>query len=160
MTEKKKDFVSSIVLLIFSALFFTGAGTFPTNENAAIILSTGFYPQLLAGILGFLSMLLFISAMRRPYKQDEKPDQFWKNWQSFLLYLSVIIALIAYPFIMELLGFAVATLVFITSLVFALSEKGKKTPLITIGVSLGITSLIYIIFKLILAIPFPSGLLI
>lgn len=160
MTEKKKDLISSIVLLIFSAVFFWSAGNFPTNEKAAKILSTGFYPQLLASTLGFLSVLLFLSALRRKKNQDEKPDQFWKNLTSFLLYICVLIALIAYPFFMELLGFATATLIFITSLVFALSEKGKRTPLITIGVSLGLTILIYVIFKLILAIPFPSGLLI
>ena len=51
------DIASAISLLAFSGLLFIGAGLMPTRQGSALVLNTGFYPQLLAIILAVLSVL-------------------------------------------------------------------------------------------------------
>ncbi len=76
------------------------------------------------------------------------------------MFFLTIVLLILYPFIMKLFGFATASFLFITSLTWMLSDPEHKKP-VKIGLSsLGITALIYVIFKIVLAIPFPQGILI
>jgi D-alanyl-lipoteichoic acid acyltransferase DltB (MBOAT superfamily) len=76
------------------------------------------------------------------------------------MFLITLVMLILYVFIMKILGFATASFVFITSLMWMLTDKQGRKPVLILGVSMGITAIIYIIFKMILSIPFPQGLLI
>ncbi len=160
MNKKTQDLVSSISLLCFAGLFYWGASMFPSRANTLSILTTGFYPKLLAIALASLSILLLISAVRRKTDPDEKVAPLWNGRHSVILFCSVLVALVLFPIVMEYIGFGVTTFVFISTLVFLLSDPGHRTPLVTLGISLAITIVIYLIFKKFLGIPFPSGILI
>jgi len=159
MTEKKKDLISSITLLGYAGILYIAADKLPTRISVSKVLNTGFYPQLLSIILAVLSILLLISALRKPSDAD-KGERVFKTRDSLLLFLLTMGMLALFPIVMEVLGFAVTCFSFVSIMVFLLSGKGKRNALVNLAVSLGITFLTYGVFKLLLAIPFPSGLLI
>jgi DMSO/TMAO reductase YedYZ heme-binding membrane subunit len=152
------DIASAVSLLAFSGLLFIGAGLMPTRRGSALVLNTGFYPQLLASILAVLSVLLLFEASRKP-DCNEKAGKFWESTNALLLFVLTIALLVAFPFVMKTLGFGTATFLFITVLVWLLSGKDRNRPLLILPVSLGITVVVYVVFKVVLAIPFPSGIL-
>lgn len=158
MTAKKNDLAASLFFLIFSGGLYYSAGTFPTRDTGSRVLNPGFYPQFLAIILGILSLLLLISVLRNPDRKEE-PQKFWKSAGSLLLFGVTLLLLILFPLLMELLGFAVTSFLFILILVFALAGQGQKRPLVLFSVSTGITVVIVLVFKVILEIPFPRGML-
>lgn len=155
---KKNDKIVSIILFVFSVLLYTYSDTFPVRPNQPRVLNAGFYPQLLAIILGGLSILLLIAAFKKEYEAEEKAV-FWKNKSSFILFLKTLLMLLIYPFLLNYLGFGSATLIFIIIMVYFLSNKKtsnfKKMALI----SLAITAAIYLVFNEFINIPFPHGLI-
>lgn len=158
MTRKHMDIASAISLLAFSGLLFIGAGLMPTRQGSALVLNTGFYPQLLAIILAVLSVLLLLEASRKP-DCNEKAGKFWESTNALILFVLTIALLLAFPVLMRTLGFGSATFLFITALVWLLSGKERNRFLLILPVSLGITVVVYVVFKVVLAIPFPSGIL-
>ena len=67
--------------------------------------------------------------------------------------------LIIYPFLLSSLGFVVATFIFIVILVYCLSDKKKFSLTSILLVSTGITAIIFLVFKVFIKIPFPTGYL-
>jgi len=159
MTKKNMDILAGIVFFAFAGLLFIGAGFMPTREGGIAALNTGFYPKMLAIILAFLSVLMIIEAVIKQYVQ-KKAEAWWSTKSAFSMFAITFILLVLYPFIMKYLGFATASYIFITSMTWMLSDKGKRSPLAIGGISLLLTAIVYIIFKMVLSIPFPQGILI
>ncbi len=158
MTKKNSDIIAGIVFFAFAGLLYIASGFMPTRTGGIAALNTGFYPRILAILLAVLSVLMVIEALRT--QNTMKVQSWWNSRTAFLMFLVTLVMLILYVFIMKTLGFATASFVFITSLMWMLTDKQGRKPVLILGVSMGITAIIYIIFKMILSIPFPQGLLI
>ena len=158
MTRKRMDIISAISLLASSGLLFIGAAMMPTRKGGALVLNTGFYPQMLAIILAVLSVLLLFEASRRP-DRNEAADKLWESSKAFVLFLQTVAMLVVFPILMRVLGFAVTVLLFTTVLVWLLSAREDRRVKVILPVSLGISVVVYVVFKIVLAIPFPSGIL-
>ena len=89
--------------------------------------------------------------------EEKKP--LWKSRESFLLFLLTVGALVLYPFMMTIFGFAITGFAFILLLVSSLSEKGTRRPFVILSVSIGITVITVFVFPVFLRIPFPSGVI-
>jgi len=159
MTKKHSDIIAGVVLFAFAGLLYIAAGQMPTREGVTQALNTGFYPRLLATILAVLSVLLVIETVRKT-NSTQKVMPWWESLSAFRLFFVTLGLLIAFPFVMKYLGFATASFLFITIVVWLLSEKGKRNLLFILLISAGITGVVYIVFKMVLKIPFPIGLLI
>ena len=159
MTKKHSDIIAGVVLFAFAGLLYILAGFMPTREGVAQALNTGFYPRMLAIILAILSVLLVIETTHKN-KDSKKVGPWWESSSAFILFIVTLGLLMLFPLVLKTLGFATASFAFITSLVTLLSEKEKRKPLMIIGISFGITLVVYVVFKMVLEIPFPMGLLI
>lgn len=153
------DIVTGAVLLVGSILLNFYAGTFPIREGVSPVLNAGFYPHLLAFILGGLSILLIIASVAKKTRAAEEKKPLWKSRKSFLLFLLTLGALVLYPFMLTLFGFAITGFAFILLLVSSLSEKGTRQPVVILLVSIGITVITVLVFQVFLRIPFPSGII-
>lgn len=158
MTKKNSDIIAGIVFFAFAGLLYIAAGFMPTRTGGIPALNTGFYPRILAILLAVLSVLMVIEALRT--QNTTKVQSWWNTKTAFLMFLVTLVMLVLYVFVMKIFGFATASLLFITALMWMLTDKQGRKPFLILGVSVGITALIYIIFKMILSIPFPQGLLI
>ena len=158
MTEKKKDLVSSIIVLGFAGILYQAASGLPTRNSVSKVLNTGFYPQMLAIILAVLSVLLLISSLAKK-TTDTDSETFFKNRGALSLFLLTLFLLVLFPLGMESLGFVVTCFLFVLTMIFLLSGKDHRNIVISIIVALGITLLTYGVFKSLLGIPFPTGIL-
>ncbi len=160
----KKEMAAGVVFLILAAVLFTYTTTIPVREGQPAALGAGFYPRLLSVILGILSLLQIKAAAKVvPVPEDcpppEKKVNFFKTKGALNLLFTVIL-LILYPFVLQFLGFATAAFLFLVVMIFILTADAKKHLPMIFGLAIILTVVMYIIFKTILRIPFPSGLLI
>lgn len=155
---KKTDIITSICLLIFSGVLYFQSGTFPVREGRVKVLNAGFYPQLLAVVLGILALLLLVVSLRKT-SGYQKSNKFWTTKSALFLFFITLGMLIIYPFLLSSLGFVVATFIFIVILVYCLSDKKKFSLTSILLVSTGITAIIFLVFKVFIKIPFPTGYL-
>lgn len=158
MTKKNSDIIAGISFFAFAGLLYIAAGYMPTREGGIPALNTGFYPRILAILLAVLSVLMVIEALR--INNTMKVQSWWNTKTAFLMFAVTLAMLVLYVFVMKLFGFATASFLFITALMWMLTDKANRKPVLILGISVGITAIIYTIFKMILSIPFPQGLLI
>ena len=167
MTASKRDIIAGGVFGIGAVVLFAVASGYPVRSGQPVAVSPGFYPRILAMLMAVLSLIQIISAVAATVKAGKKdvPAEeplpgVWKDRNAFLLFCLTLGSLILYPFLMELLGFALTGFLFLGTLIYALSaghRKGKALALIA-ALTLAITLLTYLVFRLFLRIPFPSGI--
>lgn len=161
MTASKRDIISGAVFGTGAIILYTYASGFPMREGQAAAVSPGFYPKLLAVLLAVLSIIQIVTSIISRRKEAETLPPIWKDKRSLRLFAITLGALIAYPFVMRLIGFAFTGFIFLGALIFALSEGSRKgKQLVMIGViTVGISVLTYLVFRVFLRIPFPTGLI-
>jgi hypothetical protein len=150
--------------------------TFPVREGQAPAISAGFYPKILALFLGVLAVIQIGTAIIAEVRfarsvSDAGADTesgtrpaampaVWKDRKSLGLFLFTVVALVIYPFVLRLLGFTITGLLFLGSLIVALSAERRrgKDLVVIIVVTIGIGILTYFVFRRFLQIPFPAGI--
>ncbi len=116
----------------------------------------GFLPFVSGATLGlFGSILTFSTILKRSGKEGElngKVICVKRNWKTFFL---ILLTLFAYSFLLEYLGFAVTTFIFL-SILFKLKEpKRSVMPFVFSAVATILSVLIFVVW---LKCQFPGGI--
>ena len=152
MEQNKKEQVSSIFLLLFSAFicFFSYKLSIGSIHNPG----GGFFPFYLGIILALLSINNFVKAIaqrKRPVKII-KASAAGINWQNIIL---TIVVLFSYPLLLDILGFPISTFLF-TVLFLRFIEPQRWS--VVLGTGSAVTIVFYVVFQYWLKIQFPAGL--
>jgi putative tricarboxylic transport membrane protein len=145
---RHRDTDSAIVFLILALAVGFQAVRFPMGSLKRV--GPGFFPIILAALLGILSILLLIKGLW----SAERVRVCWPaRWSGLIL---VMVAIFAYTLLLKPLGFLLTTFLF-TSLVFKYADSTRWiVPLAGAAITTGVN---FLLFKVWLAIPFPSGFL-
>ncbi len=147
---KSLDQTSSLFWLLVSVAVLVesihlGVGSLPNP-------GMGFLTFGASGILGILSLILFIQASLQEQKIKVSPFPGGILWQRLLF---VVIALVLYSWAMPELGYLISTFVLMTLLFWVLEKKRIGLVLIS---SLLSTLATYLVFSKWLNCQFPDGL--
>ena len=144
---QKRNIFSALGLLAFSLAVGLKAATFPLGDLRRI--GPGFFPLVLASLLGILSLALLLSSLEK--REEGVPSHWPRRWLGIV---SVLAALFAYGFFLKFLGFSLATYLF--SLVLLKYGYPDKW-MIPLGGALATTLFALLVFKYWLGTPFPGG---
>jgi hypothetical protein len=158
MTKKNSDIIAGIVFFAFAGLLYIASGFMPTRTGGIAALNTGFYPRILAILLTVLSVLMVIEALRT--QNTTKRESRWNSKTAFLRCSDHAGHADSLCIHNEDFRLCNRKLCFHHILDVDAHRQTRTQTCIDTGVSMGITAIIYIIFKMILSIPFPQGLLI
>lgn len=143
MVNWKQDFVLSIVLFVSALMFYvTGLG-YPDT--------TALFPSHLSPILGFLAVLLGISAFRR-----REGGVSLVNWGAAKAPVLVVLLTAAFIVILPYLGFMPSCTLLAASLFLSLGYPNKT---VAIAVAVMAPFLIWCVFHLALGVSLPEGTL-
>lgn len=143
MKKKQIEIILSICFIILAVLVYKSTASF----KASSIVTTGFYIKFLAISLAICGGYELIKAF---IKNDTSSVDFAKNPLKFFL---LIILLCFYVFIMEYLGFIVASMIFLPLSMFAM---GYKKILKSSIISVCVVTFVYVLFVQIFEIPLPE----
>jgi hypothetical protein len=143
----RRNRFSAVALLVFSLAVGFKAGTFPLGNLKSI--GPGFFPLVLAALLGLLSLVLLVNSATSPEEKD--PPKWPDRWAGIVI---VLAALFAYGFLLKFLGFSLSTFLFSLAL---LKYGYPREWLIPLGGALATTVFTLMIFKYWLGTPFPAG---
>ena len=137
MNKKYIDIIISIFFIALAVLLYSSADTTSNAVSKASTDSTSAYVNALAITLGVAGVIeLVMSVISNP-----SYIEFTKNPSRFFM---LILSLIAYVFMMEYVGFIVATLIFLP---FTMRVMGYKNLLKSVVISVVITAAIYLLFQ-------------
>ena len=147
---KKADVGTGVGLLLLSLAVFWKA--FEYRKTAIYIYGPNFFPQLLALALGVCAISLIIRAFQgKSLRQTDHIDR-----QGFLRMVLAIVICIGYLLLMQVLGFALSTMVFLFVLMTFLQQQGLLKRIIS---SVAVALAVWAIFRYFLVIPIPTGML-
>ena len=152
---KKNNIIAGLILLVFFAAALVMALSFPTESS--------YFPIFICGLGILLSLVLIISALVRGKGSEEPVKKLSGKAKKMIAIMTGLIVL--YAIGMTTIGFAVSTFIFIVVSGFILypekiTKENKKPAIIIVTAALVVSVLITVIFKNVLYVPLPSGLLI
>lgn len=145
---QKADVGAGAGLIMLSAWVFWYAGTY---RGATIYFyGPNFFPQILSVAMAVSAAILIYKGVKGRNLDPCETIHF----RGFLRMLAAIAICIAYLFVMQILGFAISTSIFLFTLMTFLGKKG----IFTRAFAAVITSMIvWAIFRFFLIIPLPTG---
>jgi len=147
---KRKDTISSLLILGLSAYFWIKTGKF-TKYSAL-------FPRVIILIFGFLAFLLLLISIFSSKK--EKQAGIYEGDRTSVI-ISIIL-IIAWAFFINVLGFLTSTVIFFSVLNILLTKKGTPFRIILSKLLIVIVTILffYLFFSKLLLVPFPRGILI
>ena len=146
---KRADIGVGIGLIIFSAWIYWYAGSY--HEATIYYYGPNFFPQILALAMGLCAVFLIVNALRG--KSLSRTDRI--DLKGFVRMLIAICICIGYMFLMQVIGFAMSTSVFLYVLMMFIGQKGYVKRITS---SVMVSILVWAIFRFFLVIPLPTGM--
>ena len=140
--------IISLILLVFSVLVWMGANNFPASNGQG--LGPDFFPKVTAIVLGFLAILLFFR------KENNEESVFSFSRSAVPLFVSGIVALVLYVFVIEIIGFTISTILLTFCWMWLM---GIRKWITLIAASILISVGIGAVFEYLLFVPIPHGIL-
>lgn len=147
---KRANIISAILFLILSIIVIISTNQFPDFSGEGVT-GPDFFPKALAIILVGLSILLFVNTILS--KDNAKTGLFDKN--AIRAYITIV-AVLVYVVLMNILGFIIVNFVFLFG---SIRYYGLKNYLKIALTSVVGTAGIYCVFKILLAVPLPTGII-
>lgn len=139
---------TAIGLMVLSTWLFWYVGRYQVKEIYGY--GPDFFPRLLGVLMFILALGLIINALRgNSLKMSERIDP--RGFQRMLASIGICIG---YLFLMQVLGFAASTFVFLFVLMTLIRQKGLTVRIIG---SLTTALVVWGIFRYFLVIPLPEG---
>ncbi len=146
---KRADIGVGIGLIILSTWVFWYAHVYRAKE--IYIYGPNFFPQVLSILMGICGIILIIRAMGG----DVLPKTDRIDLHGFFRMVIAIGICIGYLFLMQVIGFAMGTSVFLFVLMMFLGQKGLITRIMS---SIAASVIVWAIFRYFLVIPLPTGM--
>jgi len=146
-----KDSYLAIVIILFSIVVYLGSLSYP-HESA-------YFPRFIIILLGVLGGVLFVREFLKKsgpaIDKKNRSTSIFQN-QAFFKVSLMIFSSVIYLLIMNWVGFFSITIVYLPVMIRLMGVKKPSTIFISTGIVL---SLIFLIFRAFLKVPFPEGLL-
>ena len=162
-SEHIPDLIISIILLFTGIFVFFYSNTIflmRAVEKSSVV-NAQFYPKLLSVILIgssiFLGVKTGIQYLKNTDSITSEQTKKIETKKGFNNLLKAGIICIFYIILFLFVGFVISTFLFFLAM-FLLLSKSRRYPLF-FAVAIGLTLLIYLVFNVLLNVPFPSGLL-
>jgi putative tricarboxylic transport membrane protein len=145
---KKADIAVGSGLIIFSAWIFWYSGEY--SKATIYYYGPNFFPRILAIAMSICAIILILNAFRG--KSQEASDRI--NAKGFVRMVIAIAICIGYLFLMQFVGFAMGTCVFLYVLMMFIGQKGQVKRIFS---SISAALIVWTIFRYFLVIPLPTG---
>lgn len=146
---KRADIGVGIGLIVLSTWIFWYSSEY--RKTVIYIYGPNFFPQILSILMGICGMILIVRAMKG--KVLPKTDRI--DIQGFFRMVIAIGICIGYLFLMQVIGFAMGTSVFLFVLMTFLGQQGLIKRIMS---SMAASLIVWAIFRYFLVIPLPTGM--
>ncbi|MEW6548085.1 MAG: tripartite tricarboxylate transporter TctB family protein [Spirochaetota bacterium] len=152
MTNRQRDIIAAAIFLAFSVFMFLnsmGIKSIIPNE-----VGSGYVPRFVSVVIFILAAaLLLLTLLRKKIGPTEKADEDIKGG------IFTVLALAAYVALFETLGFLLATALYLFAQITILSNEKNRRFLLFGIISVVVPAVIYVLFKALFHMPFPTGIL-
>jgi putative tricarboxylic transport membrane protein len=147
---RRADQLTGIIMLIFSVAVIEGARRMPPSGTFGP--GAGFLPFWLGAAMAILSIILLVNATREPVQTSGRSP--FPKGRAIVSILETVGALAAFIFLLETLGFLLATALLTAFLLRVVEREGWLT---TVTVALANAAGLYVVFRILLGVSLPKN---
>jgi len=146
---KDKEFLSILAMLGLTSLFFVQT---PDNAEAG----ASIFPHVLMWLMLALAAWKSVIMLMFPPKPKEGAGETQGRWRFWF----VALALIAYVWLVEIIGYYAASFLFFFGVTLAIQveERGPRSIAIRLAVVFGFMMFLYVLFTKVLMVQLPKGM--
>lgn len=148
---RRLDTAIAIAMIAFSLAVLFAARSMPKGPTAHG-LDPSLFPKLIAAAILVLSGLLLITSLK---DKDGDGEPGGLAWNKLRLPLVLTIMTIAYAKLLDYVGFLSDTSVFLFAAMVTLGINFRTALLLSVG----LTAIVYLVFRVLLHVPLPRGVL-
>lgn len=167
MVQTKIDFLTGGVIAVVAVIMFVMTFSFEAFAGAAVGVGVEFMPRVIAVLLLVTAAVIIINAYRNRGKQlkvidgetgleVEEEDPNSKNYKKLGISFG---AMLIYAFLTQFIGFLLASILYLITQMFILSENDKKKLIVISVVSVVMSIIVYFIFRNVFYVMLPQGIL-
>jgi cation transport ATPase len=153
----KGELIFSILIFVAALILYWVTGSF----GARVVLGGGsasmgpaFWPQLILGTMMLLALVVAVGTARKIAREKAWGESITTMDRGKIRFFAALALIVAYLFLLPLAGFIFMTPFFLMAFMLLLGEKSKGWIL---GVSVGMTAVIVILFTKAMYVPLPRG---
>ena len=159
-----KELVFSICIILAAVVIFLLTLMFPPNLAQEGGVGPGFFPRVIAVLMAGLGLILLLAAVRRRHVEETvsstvKPEQ--TDGRSMRMTAGAFLIILCYGVGIYYVGFLVGTLVFLLVMIsfFLTDFKWRRFLTFVLPISVIVTAITYLVFRVAIRIPLPRGVL-
>jgi putative tricarboxylic transport membrane protein len=151
-----KEILTAVAFIVFSAAIFFSTGSIRVfAPNSASYVNAQFYPYLISAILGVVSIIQLIIAIRKlPSPNPEKGSM---TRDGIIRIALTLVLLAVYVGLLKHVGFLIMTAVYVFFQSLLLTPKDRISVKFALGLALISSSAIYFLFTQILTLMLPRA---
>lgn len=152
---RKYNIIMSIFLIMVGAVGIYLSMNFEARGGNIGDPGAAFWPTMLCSGLILTSVILLVQTAMESKKADgsEEPLIDYRSAGVHCVFL-IFFVMIGYAVLLNLLGFVIASIIFVIATMLAM---GERRPLWIVLTSAGITGFIYVVFTVIMGVILPQG---
>lgn len=153
---KFNDAIPGVMFLAIGIFTFIHAGGF--TRFPGVPYGPDLFPRIIAVMMGGGGLILIISGLRSANRAPWLELSDWaRQPRSYVLFFSVVGAVLFYMFVSEALGFLLTGFLMLSGLLIV--TRGLATMVSSVLLAAAVTVLIHLLFAEVLRVPLPFGIL-
>jgi len=167
MVQTKADFITGGVVAVVAVIMFIMTFSFEEFAGATVGVGVEFMPRVISVLMLITAGVIIINAYRNREKQlkvidgetgleVEEEDPSTKNYKKLGVSIG---AMIIYALLTQFIGFLLASILYLITQMFILSDNNKKKLIVIGSISIVISVIVYFIFRNVFYVMLPQGIL-
>ena len=154
--------IGGIVIAFSVAMLFASSSIRVDKFSSSPVDNAAFLPRLIFGVLIVIGVVLIIMGIQDIKKNKEKlleGEALEKVSKETLRSLGALLMLAVYILCFKPVGFIISSIVYLVAMMFYMTKKEDRKPILFIIISVVMTLVVYFCFKQFLYIYLPAGIL-
>ena len=151
------------IIIAFSVAMLINSSTIRIDKfSSSPVDNAAFLPRLIFGVLIVIGVVLIIMGIQDIKKNKEKlleGEALEKVSKETLRSLGALLMLAVYILCFKPVGFIISSIVYLVAMMFYMTKKEDRKPIVFIIISVVMTLVVYFCFKQFLYIYLPAGIL-
>ena len=154
--------IGAIVIAFSTGLLINSATIRVDKFSSSPVDNAAFMPRLIFGILIVIGIVMIVQGIQNIKKNKKKlleSEALEKASMETLRSLGALLMLAAYILCFKPVGFIISSILFLVGMMFYMTKKEDRKPIVFIIISVVMTLVVYFCFKKFLYIYLPAGIL-
>lgn len=154
MTNKVRNLLCSIIMLVFGVVMFVLALDIPHKIPSDV--GSGYVPKFVALCIIVVAVVQLILTLTRKSPDDKKKEKLFNDAKGGI---ATIILMVVYMLIFQPVGFICSSAIYLFTQIMLLSDNTNRKPLLFAAISILLPVAVDALFVFVIKMPLPKGII-